>query len=397
MKILFVHTKYKERGGEDSVVESEMQLLKESGHEVNVLYFDNSKHSMLSLLLLPFNIFSYIKTIRAINRFQPEVVHLHNLHFAASPSVIWAVKNKKIPVVKTLHNYRMLCPSGTLFHDNEMYVKSLNSSFPWDAVKRKVYRNSQLLTFWLAFAVWLHKRIGTFRKIDRYITLNEKCRSIFLSSDLKLKNTQIVMKPNFIWHHTSTSSPARENHFLYIGRLSPEKGIDVLLKAFAATSLPLTIIGDGPLRDKVIEQQQQNPNIKWLGFQNKEVINTELQLCNALIVPSVCLEGMPLTIVEGFAASTPVITSKLGAMETIVTHNYNGLLFTPNNADSLAKQLHKWQSFSAIKKNEFAAHALHTYESKYTPQKNLVALLAIYHEAMGKKATRAANRQPQYH
>ena len=136
MRVLFIHTKYKERGGEDSVVENEMLLLKENGHEVKVLYFNNSKYSLLSLLLLPFNIFSYLKVSREINHFKPDVVHLHNLHFAASPSVIWAVSRKHIPMVKTLHNHRLLCPSGTLFHNNKVYLKSLSQSFPWNAVKR---------------------------------------------------------------------------------------------------------------------------------------------------------------------------------------------------------------------------------------------------------------------
>ena len=219
-------------------------------------------------------------------------------------------------MVKTLHNYRFLCPSGTLFHNNELYLKSLGTSFPWEAVKEKVYRNSLALTLWLAFTIWLHKRIGTFTKINRYITLNEKSRCIFLSSDLGLTETQIITKPNFIPRNATASLPTRGNHFLYIGRLSPEKGIAVLLKAFADNGLPLTIIGDGPMRDEVIRHQQQNPLIRWLGFQNKDVIQHELQLCNALIVPSVCLEGMPLTIVEGFATATPAIASKLGGMET---------------------------------------------------------------------------------
>lgn len=192
------------------------------------------------------------------------------------------------------------------------------------------------------------------------------------------------MKPNFISANTADAALSRDNHFLYIGRLSSEKGIDVLLKAFAGNGLPLTIIGDGPLRHEVIAAQQKNPRIKWLGFQGKEVIDTELRQCTALIVPSVCLEGMPLTIVEGFAAGTPVITSKLGAMETIVTHNNDGLLFQPNNAASLNRQLQRWQAFSEAKKSDLSAHALHTYESKYTAKKNLASLLSVYRKAMGR-------------
>lgn len=395
MKILFIHTKYRERGGEDSVVDSEVQLLRENGYEVDVLLFKNGRHTLFNLLLLPFNPFSYFKVIKAIRKSKPDVVHMHNLHFAASGSAIWAISRMKIPMVRTLHNYRIFCPSGTLFHQDEIYVKSLNRSFPWDAVRDKVYRNSYLLTFWLAFSIWLNKRLGTYKKVDRFITLNDKARTVFLSSDLKLSNSQIVTKPNFIRHSAAAPVLVRNNHFLYIGRLSPEKGIDVMLKAFADNGLPLIIIGDGPMRDKVQQQQEQSPNIKWMGFQNKDVIDAELQNCTALVMPSICLEGMPLTILESFAAGTPVIASKLGAMETMITHNSDGLLFSPNNADSLNCQLYKWQALTEAKKHDFSLHAAHTYEQKYTPQKNLSALLAIYYSITnGKPEPAPVKHQP---
>ncbi len=388
MKVLFIHTNYKEYGGEDSVVKNEIQLLQQNGYEVEALYFNNSRHTFLKLLFMPFNPYSYVKTIREINRFKPDVVHIHNMHFAASYSVIRAVSRTKTPMVETLHNYRFLCPSGTLFFNNDLYLKSLSQPFPWSAVKDKVFRNSGILTFWLAFSTWLHKKWGTFQKVNRYIVLNEQSHSLFLSSNLKFNKNQLVMKPNFIQPRTTEPTAfTRGNHYLYIGRLSAEKGIDVLLKAFAGNGLPLTIIGDGPLRDDVLVAKANNPLITWMGYQGKEVIDEQLRQCNALIMPSVCYEGMPLTIVEAFAAGTPVITSKLGAMQTIVTHNYNGLLFTPNNWENLNKQLQRWQNLGETKKHEFSIHALHTYKSKYTPQKNLSSLLSIYNEAMGKNKT----------
>ncbi len=394
MKVLFIHTKYKEHGGEDSVVANEIRLLQENGCEVKALYFDNSKGTFLQLLLMPFNPFSFLKTIQEIKHFEPDVVHIHNLHFAASYSVIQAVSFMKIPMVKTLHNYRLLCPSGTLFHNNKMYLQSLHHPFPWNAVKEKVFRNSRILTFWLAFSTWLHKRWGTFTKVNRYIVLNEKSLSLFLSSNLQLRKTQLVMKPNFIRSNKAAEVTfTRGNQYLYIGRLSAEKGIDVLLKAFAGNGFPLTIIGDGPLRDEVLVAKANNPLITWLGFQGKEVIDAQLRQCNALIVPSVCYEGMPLTIVEAFAAGTPVITSKLGAMETIVTHNSNGLLFTPNSAESLNKQLQKWQGLHEAQKQEFYAKALNTYKTKYTPQKNLSSLLSIYNEVMKKETMWVVKKQ----
>ena len=382
MRILIIHTKYMEMGGEDSVVDSEMQLLKDNGHTVKLLFFNNKNHTWINFFLLPFNPFSYVKVKKEVRKFRPDVVHIHNLHFTASQSIIWAISSMHVPIVRTLHNYRMLCPSGTLYHNGKIYLKSLHTTFPWRAIFDKVYRHSLPLTFWLSVSIWLHKYLGTFKKVNRYITINENSRSIFLDSDLHLASEQIITKPNFINPHIVKEVYPRQDHFLYIGRLSPEKGIDVLIKAFSTNGLALRIIGDGPMRDAILKLQAINPLVTWLGFQDKERIDAELQQCTALIVPSVCLEGMPLTIVEGFAAGTAVIASNLGAMATIVTDKSDGLLFAPNDAVSLNNRLHQWLHLSPTEKHEYGARAVCAYKSKYTPQTNLRALLSIYGAAI---------------
>ena len=381
MKILMVHTNYAERGGEWSVVQSELALLKSNGYNVKELYFDNQKFTALNVLLLPFNIYSFFKVLAACRGFKPDIVHLHNIHFAASPSVIWAIRLMKIPIVQTLHNYRLLCPSGTLFFGGKLYFKSLNRSFPWPAIKDKVYRNSSFLTFWLGFSTWFNNKIGTWKMISKYIVFTEQGRQLLLNSSLSLGNETIVIKPNFTGKNPGVSI-ARNDSFLFIGRLSTEKGISLLLKAFAHNGLPLTIIGDGPLSHEISKSRETNPLIDWRGFQNADVINAELKRCTAVIQPSVCYEGMPVTIIEAFASSTPVVASNHGAMERMVEHNYNGLLFEAGSVDDLNFQLTSWINLNAAIKETFYANAKKTYQQTYTPEKNIKHLLSVYKSAI---------------
>ncbi|GHV47626.1 hypothetical protein FACS1894181_01450 [Bacteroidia bacterium] len=200
MKILLIHTTYRFKGGEDSVVESEKKLLQANSNEVFTLTFGNPASIIFAstmFLISIFNPFSYWKVTRAIKNFQPDVIHVHNWHFAASPSVFIAARIRKIPVVHTLHNYRLLCPSGILFHNGQLFLESLQQKFPWSAVKKRVYRNSVVQTFWLAFIVWFHKKIGTWNKIDRYIVLTPFSKELFTRSALHLSPEKLTIKPNF--------------------------------------------------------------------------------------------------------------------------------------------------------------------------------------------------------
>ncbi|MEP7142930.1 MAG: glycosyltransferase [Ferruginibacter sp.] len=376
-RLLIIHTKYAERGGECSVVQNEVILLKKNGFQVKELYFDNRKSKLLNILSMAFNIISFFRVLIVCLRYKPALVHIHNTHFAGSPSIIRAIKILKIPVVKTLHSYRLLCPSGSLFFRGKLYLKSLNVSFPWQAIKEKVYRNSLLLTFWLSLSNWFNRKTGTWKKIDKYFVFSEQGRQLFLNSNLGITDSQVIIKPNFS-KKNAEPSVKRGDNFLYIGRLSQEKGIGILLDAFIQNGLPLTIIGDGPYNSEVKKAIRQNPLIEWKGYQTSEVINQELKKCAALIFPSICYEGMPVSIIEAFAASTPVIASRLGVMEKMVRHNHNGLLFEAGNADDLNMQLLKWDNCTKEEKNNLSKNAMKEYEDKYTPEKNIRILLSVY-------------------
>ncbi len=365
MRILVLHCAYQYKGGEDSVVEEEIGLLASEGHEVELLLFSNAGNNALKVLSLPFNLSSYVKTRKKLKAFKPDIVHLHNIHFAASPSVIYAIKRSNIPFVNTLHNYRLLCPSGTLFFDEKPFLDSLNQRFPYTAVKKGVYRHSKLLTFWLAFSIYIHQIIGTWKLCNKYIVLTEYARQMLLTSKLNLKNDQLVIKPNFCIA-PSLSTQNREAHFLFIGRFTIEKGIRLLLNVFAGSRYKIKVAGDGPLKSEVIEFANKNANIEFLGTLNKKQVFKEMQSCSALIFPSIWFEGMPLTIIEAFACGTPVIASRLGAMDSMITNEYNGLHFEPNDQSELETQVKKWLQMNEISQQLYQKNALTTYQEVYS-------------------------------
>src|SRR3990170_1599351 len=163
MKVLVIHTRYKMKGGEDSVVFNEMELLRSNGVNVELLQFTNATGTVLKFVQLPFNFDSYRKTRKKVKEFRPDIVHIHNLHFGGSASIISALKKEKVPFVSTLHNYRLLCPSATLFKNGKIFLNSVKSNFPWGAVFDGVYQNSRFLTLWLGISMFLHQAAGTWK------------------------------------------------------------------------------------------------------------------------------------------------------------------------------------------------------------------------------------------
>jgi glycosyltransferase involved in cell wall biosynthesis len=402
MKILLIHTYYRLPGGEDTVLQNEIELLKGLGHEVELLAFDNKKKGLVKLMLMPFNPFSYKRTKAKLKEFQPDVVHIHNLHFAASASVIYAVKSAKVPMVMTIHNYRLLCPSGSLFDNGNLFLDSLEATFPWKAVKKGVYQNSRLLTFWLALSTFIHRKLRTYDLIDKFIFLNPHSKQLFLVSTFEIDESKCEIKPNYMLDGGFSTSPKKDTYFLFIGRLTEEKGVLTLLKAFENSSLWLKIAGVGPLQTIVEEYAQRNNNIEYLGQQNRAEIATLLNDAEALIFPSIWYETFGMTIVEAFARAVPVITSYLGNMKVIVSNHVNGLLFEPGDAVDLRKKVQDFTATPINIKRGLRKNARASYENNYTSNVNSSRLMEIYNSCRPKQplvswpfaAYDASSRQP---
>ncbi|MEO6000850.1 MAG: glycosyltransferase family 4 protein [Chitinophagaceae bacterium] len=390
MKVLIIHSSYKYKGGEDTVVAEELKLLQSNGVTVELLLFNNESSTLTKVLQLPFNIKSYSRTIKKLNTFQPDVVHIHNLHFAASASIVYAIKKYGVPFVVTLHNYRLLCPSAILFNRGKPFLDSLKQNFPWNAVKQGVYKDSKLLTFWISFSMQIHHWMNTWKMSNRFIVLTQHAKDIFLKSRANFTDDQILIKPNFCSipsQVTFNTSPS--DYFLYVGRLSEEKGISLLLETFAASRYKIKIAGDGPLLNEVKYYCSQFPNIEYIGVLEKSRIFDLLNNCTALVFPSIWYEGMPLTIIEAFASGAPVIATRLGAMESMISNGYNGLHFEVGNSTDLKAQLDKWQNFDSGQKEAYRKNARKTYEEFYTPERNFEQLLSIYTDVI-----KEAKKQP---
>ena len=384
MKILIIHNKYQLPGGEDAVVAQESTLLSESD-EVKILFFQNEKgvKGALQFFLSIWNVAAAAKIRDVINDYKPAIIHLHNWHYAIGPIVVRAAEKNKIPIVLTVHNYRLLCPSAILLHNGNLFLDSIHASFPWKAIKEKVYRNSYIQTFWLAFVIWFHKKIGTWKMVDRFILLTESAKNIFISSSLGINEKQISVKPNFTEDVKITSQP-RENYFLFVGRLSEEKGINVLLEAFKNNNETLYIAGEGPLKEKVINDCKENARIKYLGALSRNEVQDLMSKCTALIFPSVWYEGMPMTLIESFAAGTPVIASNIGAMSSMVINKYNGLHFKVGNAADVNNNINYWQQLSDDEKNIFYKNARASFEKNYKAEDVMKQLKQIYTNVINK-------------
>jgi glycosyltransferase involved in cell wall biosynthesis len=374
LKILLIHTFYRENGGEDAVFSQEEDLLSQT-EDVRHFALCNRQRlrGALQFFLSVWNVFAARKLRREIEDFEPDIIHIHNMHFAIGP----IAKNRNIPVVVTLHNYRLLCPSATLLHDDKIFTNSVTKSFPWLAVRNRVYRHSFLQTFWLAFVVWAHKKMGTWNKVDKYIALTSFAKELFVHSSFGIQEDKFVVKPNSI-NQPFLRAVSRRDHFLFVGRLSSEKGIGVLLKVFKENEYRLYIAGDGKMKEEVLRECDQNENIEYLGNLDKLAVRQAMSDCSALIFPSIWYEGGPMTLLEAFSLGTPIIASNLGAMSTMIQHGYNGLHFKKGNTADLADKLDYWQTLEEEQRKTYSENAYSTFLTHYTPQKNKEELLRIY-------------------
>lgn len=382
MRILIIHNQYQHIGGEDFVMGQEMEALRKN-HEVDLYTVRNVKglKGYLQYLLYPINWPEVKKIKERINEFKPDIIHIHNMHYALGPLFILHIQKLKIPMLMTLHNFRLICPSATLFYDGNIYLNSINSDFPWDAVKKKVLENSYFKTFWTAFTYWIHRKRGTFNAISRFITLSEFSKSIFAKSKLNVPMDKFVVKPNFV-KVAEVTKEYPSDYFVYVGRLSEEKGIIPLLHAWKATDHKIKIFGTGPLQNEVELIVSNSPNMQYMGFQDKQTLSNQIASASAVIVPSVCYESMPLAVLEAYALGTPVIASSIGILTEMVVPLYTGLIFDPHNHINMVQTLVEWKSLPKEKILEIKANCQKEYLQKYSQPIVMNELEKIYNEVL---------------
>ncbi len=375
------HNFYQQPGGEDKCFASESELLRGNGQELLTYTVHNDaidqKSGFEAARAAVWNRDSYDELSRLVRSEKSEVVHFHNTFPLMSPAAFWAAKVHGCAVVATLHNYRILCPAGTLARDGRVCEDCVGRPLPWPAVAHGCYRDSRAASAAVASSSFAHRILRTWgHKVDTFIALTEFARRKFIEGGLPAG--KIHLKPNFV-HPDPSPSEASQNYALFVGRISPEKGIDTLLAAWnkLAEGIPLRIVGTGPLSPRVESASSQSDAIEFLDHKSASDVMDLIAGAQFLVVPSIWYETFGLVIVEAFAKAKPVIASRLGAMTELVQDGHTGLLFEPGDPDDLAAKV-MWAIGHPAEMRVMGQNAREAYLKDYSAQGNYDRLMEIY-------------------
>ena len=389
MRVLIAHNAYQQPGGEDTVLNTERDLLIGAGNEV----FEYLRHnSEITSESIGSNIALGIRTVwssgsrnelyRLLQSCKPDVVHFHNTFPLISPAAYYACRDLGIPVIQTLHNYRLFCPAAAFFRDGKVCEDCLEKS-RWQAVRHACYRQSRSASAAVAAMLSFHHWYGTWTNlVNCYIALSEFSRAKFIEAGLPSEKVRV--KPNFVLRDSGVDGGPREGA-VFLGRLSEEKGLRTLIQAWTRVNrnCSLRVIGDGPLLNEMRSEISRSglSHVRLDGRLSREESLTVLRGAKVLIHPSNCYENFPMAIAEAYACGTPVIASRLGAMQEIVHDGYTGLHFTPGDADDLAKKV-EWAWAHPDEMRTMGRNARAEYDAKYTAERNYNLLLAIYEQVI---------------
>ena len=385
-KILIVHNYYQIPGGEDTVVANEERLLKQQGHEVIVYTRNNSQlkqFHLLQKLLLPFTGIFSLRTFREVNQLikkeKINLVHVHNTLSLISPSVYYAAFFRKLPVVQTVHNFRLVCPNATLFRDNHI-CEDCPAMGLHCGIRHACYRNSKLQTLAAAAILKVHRLLGTYKKLH-YICLTEFNREKLLSLRKYINPAHVYVKPNFTFLDTAEIIPfvKRLPQFLFIGRIDALKGIEFLLetwKKMGSSAPRLIICGTGPLEDWCKDYISKNAltQVQLAGFLPPPEIREFIATSQAVILPTRWYEGFPMIMVEAFSAGTPVLGSNIGNVKHILESIAPAGTFTFDSSQELIEKVLNPQDYVTTIKQYYDRH--------YLPQVNYDMLIDIYKQIL---------------
>ena len=377
-RVLQIHTRYRQAGGEDRVVEAERQLLERAGIAVQQVIFDNAdlreSQSLAGDLRLAVSAISSRAAARrvraAVAAHRPQVVHVHNTFPSASPSVYTASAVDGVPVVQTVHNYRFVCPSATAFRDGHPCMDCVGRAIPLPAVVHACVRGSRPQSAVAAMTLAVHRARGTFRDgIAQYLALTAFQRGLLVAGGYPASRIRVVA--NFVEPDPGEGTGPRAG-VLYVGRLSIEKGILPLLGAAALGPGLVRIVGDGPLAPAVAAGRAIHA-----GKVAPQEVHTEMQRALALVLPSIWFEGFPLVVVEAYAAGTPIIASRIGSLAELVEDGVTGLLVEPSDPGALAVAM-RWAIDHPEEMHRMGRQARARYEERYRGPTHLAALLDAY-------------------
>ncbi|NBD32738.1 MAG: glycosyltransferase [Cyanobacteria bacterium] len=388
MKVLLIHNQYQQLGGEDTIFTTEANLLESYGHPVYRYLLNNHKLQKMNSLAITkatlWNSQVYQELRTLIRQNKPQVAHFHNTFPLISPAAYYAAQAEGIPVIQTLHNFRLLCANGLFFRDGRICEDCLHYHNPLPGMLHACYRNNRIATTAATLMVKFHSLLNTWSKaIDYFIIYSKFAQEKFIKSGLP--EEKIAFKTNFLY-------PAPEigtgdgDYALFVGRLAPEKGTNTLLQAWKKLQgkIPLKIVGDGPLANQIATEAANLNGVEWLKRQPLEEIYQLMGKAKCVIIPSEWYETFGRVGIEALAKGTPLIVTKIGALAELVQHKYNGLHFRLADPEDLATQV-QWLLDHPLELNEMRHNARCEFEAKYTATANYQRLMEIYQWAIANK------------
>jgi glycosyltransferase involved in cell wall biosynthesis len=384
MKVLVLHNMHELRGGEDEAVRADVALLRAKGHDVALYcrsYEEIPRGDLLARMGIGFEIFwsptSSNKIREVLRHFRPDIAHFHSIFPLITPSAYYACRAEGVPTVQTLHNYRLICPAATLLRDGKICELCVGR-LPWPAVVYGCYRGSKAQSLVMATAQGAQMALGTWHtQVDAFIALTEFARRLFVRGGLPAE--RIHVRPNVV-DRPAPVRYGRPRSAIFVGRLSTEKGVDVLLQAWSRIpNIPLTIVGGGPLLESTrrIIASAALRNVELTG----EVSHTEaverIRRAGMLLLPSIWYEGLPFVLIEALAAGVPVIASNIGGQAEVINDGLNGLLFPSGEVAALVAAVNRLTAAPDLA-DRLSRGARQVFEERYSPEHSYARLMEIY-------------------
>lgn len=395
MKIIIVDRLNYPFGGTQKYVFSLIKLLQQNQNEV-YLYngkkiitnydshnfsFDPPKINLFQKFESIYSISNLIRSLFIFKEIKPDIIHLHNINYLITPSIIHAAKILKIPIIAHLHDYKLICPKSTLINNKNQSCRQCQNQNYFSILKNNCNRNNQKNFFESLFLF--------FENVTHYKILNVyKNISCFVSPSHFLKNTftqmgfpfpiEVINNFTFLKQNKISKPSNKKNKIIYFGRLSPEKGLIELCKSIKNVNIKLTIIGSGPLQKKLKQISLKQKNIKILPFMSEKNLIKTIQKNDFTITPSVWPENASISIIESFALAKPVIGNNIGGIPEMISKSKNGFLFSHNDSKSINKVLKKVLIISDKKYSQMSQLSLKNYKENYSPSICYHSLTDLY-------------------
>ena len=393
MRIVIAHNRYKFAGGEDTVMRSEVEMLRGAGHDVELLEADNCViDGTVAKIAAAGSLFHSSSSSRRmtelLRRFRPDILHIHNWFPLLSPSIISAAIAEGVPVVQTLHNFRMFCANGILYRDGKVCDDCAGRALPLGAVLHGCYSGSRVGSAIVTAAFSYHRIAHTWDSVSTFIAVSEYQRALLIRGGVP--SAQIVVKPNFV-KNPGKPGAGDGGYALFVGRLTPQKGIRTILRAWAGNNIamPLTIMGDGPLAEEVRTATKSLPRVQYVGQRTTEEVHAAMAGAKFLIFSSESYEPFALTIVEAFSQGTPVLAADVASVAELVKHGGTGFRFAPSDPDDLAAKASLFMADPAGYQ-EMRRECRRIYDERYTDTINYKLLMDIYRRARALPQGRSA-------